>query len=78
MIEVNIFCFVWKSSGPILPAERERSSGPILPAERERERERGREGGKERERERERWKRGEGKDRVGEEIKGEDTNMTSL
>ena len=47
--------------------------------EKEREREGGREGGKEGRRERERWKRGEGeKDRVGEEIKGENTNMTSL
>ena len=67
---MNIFCFAWESRG--------------LPAERERERERGggggwREGGREGGRERERLKRGEGeKDRVVEEIKGENTNMTSL
>ena len=46
MTDVTIFCFVWKSSGPILPAERER--------EKEREREREREGEKEGRRERER------------------------
>ena len=72
MTEVNIFCFVWKSSG--LPAERESER------EREKQREREREGGRDERREgkRERWKRGEGKDRVGEEIKGDNTNMTSL